>query len=58
MILSSEDERRLYDWSLARSDRPERYTWPFEADITQTPKETPPPRVCIFIYEQFNLLFQ
>ncbi|KAH7679919.1 DnaJ domain-containing protein [Dioscorea alata] len=44
MILSSEDERRLYDWSLARSDRPERYTWPFEADITQTPKETPPPR--------------
>ncbi|KAJ6848487.1 NAD(P)H-quinone oxidoreductase subunit U, chloroplastic [Iris pallida] len=42
-ILSSEDERRLYDWSLARSENPDRYIWPFEVDITQTPTESPPP---------------
>ncbi|XP_021744339.1 NAD(P)H-quinone oxidoreductase subunit U, chloroplastic-like [Chenopodium quinoa] len=45
VILSSEDERRLYDWSLARSGNPERYTWPFEVDITQTSDYgTPPPQ--------------
>ncbi|GAB4836952.1 hypothetical protein Ancab_001864 [Ancistrocladus abbreviatus] len=43
-ILSTVEERRLYDWSLARSETPERYTWPFEQDITQTPKEKPPPQ--------------
>nr|CAD1822578.1 unnamed protein product [Ananas comosus var. bracteatus] len=43
-ILSSEEERRLYDWSLARSERPERYVWPFEVDITQTPTQPPPPK--------------
>ncbi|RWR79503.1 NADPH-quinone oxidoreductase subunit U, chloroplastic [Cinnamomum micranthum f. kanehirae] len=42
-ILSSEEERRLYDWSLARSEKPDRYVWPFEVDITQTPTQTPPP---------------
>ncbi|GMY29040.1 NAD(P)H-quinone oxidoreductase subunit U, chloroplastic [Fagus crenata] len=43
-ILSSEEERRLYDWSLARSGEPDRYVWPFEVDETPTPKESPPPR--------------
>ncbi|URE41856.1 DNAJ heat shock N-terminal domain-containing protein [Musa troglodytarum] len=43
-ILSSEEERRLYDWSLARSEKPDRYAWPFEVDITQTPTEPPPPQ--------------
>ncbi|OAY81572.1 NAD(P)H-quinone oxidoreductase subunit U, chloroplastic [Ananas comosus] len=43
-ILSSEEERRLYDWSLARSERPERYVWPFEVDITETPTQPPPPK--------------
>ncbi|KAL3497427.1 hypothetical protein ACH5RR_040159 [Cinchona calisaya] len=43
-ILSSEEERRLYDWSLARNEKPDRYMWPFEVDITQTPKGTPPPQ--------------
>ncbi|XP_011081611.1 NAD(P)H-quinone oxidoreductase subunit U, chloroplastic isoform X2 [Sesamum indicum] len=43
-ILSSVEERRLYDWSLARSGKPDRYMWPFEVDITQTPTEEPPPR--------------
>ncbi|XP_030538509.1 NAD(P)H-quinone oxidoreductase subunit U, chloroplastic [Rhodamnia argentea] len=42
-ILSSVEERRLYDWSLARSSKPDRYMWPFEADITQTPTQSPPP---------------
>ncbi|OVA08365.1 DnaJ domain [Macleaya cordata] len=42
-ILSSEEERRLYDWSLSRTEKPDRYVWPFEADITQTPTQTPPP---------------
>ncbi|GMI92617.1 NADH dehydrogenase-like complex U, CHLORORESPIRATORY REDUCTION L [Hibiscus trionum] len=36
-------ERRLYDWSLARSEKPDRYAWPFEEDITLTPTEDPPP---------------
>ncbi|KAL5995363.1 hypothetical protein ACLOJK_025421 [Asimina triloba] len=43
MILSSKEERRLYDWSLARSETPDRYVWPFEVDITQTPTGDPPP---------------
>uniref|UniRef100_A0A0F7H1N4 Chaperone DnaJ-domain superfamily protein n=1 Tax=Masdevallia picturata TaxID=125444 RepID=A0A0F7H1N4_9ASPA len=42
-ILSSEEERRLYDWSLARNEMPDRYVWPFEVDITQTPTQPPPP---------------
>ncbi|XP_039071571.1 NAD(P)H-quinone oxidoreductase subunit U, chloroplastic [Hibiscus syriacus] len=42
-ILSSVEERRLYDWSLTRSENPDRYAWPFEVDITQTPTEDPPP---------------
>ncbi|PKA47163.1 hypothetical protein AXF42_Ash017108 [Apostasia shenzhenica] len=29
-ILSSEEKRRLYDWSFARSESPDRYVWPFE----------------------------
>ncbi|KAL9230487.1 hypothetical protein vseg_005829 [Gypsophila vaccaria] len=42
-ILSTEEERRLYDWSLSRAKSTERYTWPFEVDITQTAvKGTPP----------------
>ncbi|XP_019153803.1 PREDICTED: NAD(P)H-quinone oxidoreductase subunit U, chloroplastic isoform X2 [Ipomoea nil] len=46
-ILSTMEERRLYDWSLARSEMGDTYTWPFEVDITQTPKGgTPPPRWC------------
>lgn len=44
-ILSSVEERRLYDWSLARIGKGDNYTWPFEVDITQTPRGDPPPRV-------------
>ncbi|XP_042497456.1 NAD(P)H-quinone oxidoreductase subunit U, chloroplastic [Macadamia integrifolia] len=44
-ILSSEQERRLYDWSLARAEKPDKYLWPFEVDITKsTSPETPPPQ--------------
>ncbi|KAJ4951813.1 hypothetical protein NE237_028645 [Protea cynaroides] len=43
-ILSSEVERRLYDWSLTRSEQPDKYVWPFEVDITQTPTQQPPPQ--------------
>nr|XP_043630233.1 NAD(P)H-quinone oxidoreductase subunit U, chloroplastic [Erigeron canadensis] len=45
-ILSSVEDRRLYDWSLARSANPDRYAWPFEVDITQTvdSPDTPPPQ--------------
>ncbi|CAK7352812.1 unnamed protein product [Dovyalis caffra] len=39
-ILSSKDERRMYDWSLVRSEKPERYMWPYEVDFTPT---APPP---------------
>ncbi|KAI7751443.1 hypothetical protein M8C21_032318 [Ambrosia artemisiifolia] len=47
-ILSSVEERRLYDWSLARNENVDRYAWPFEVDITQTETvnspDTPPPQ--------------
>ncbi|KAI5669624.1 hypothetical protein M9H77_19477 [Catharanthus roseus] len=43
-ILSSVEERRLYDWSLSRSENPEDYKWPFEMDITQTPPDESPPQ--------------
>ncbi|KAK9149191.1 hypothetical protein Scep_007948 [Stephania cephalantha] len=42
-ILSSEEERRLYDWSLSRIEGADRYVWPFEADITQTSNWGDPP---------------
>lgn len=42
-ILSSEEERRLYDWSLGRSENPDRYMWPYETDFTQISPEDPPP---------------
>ena len=50
MILSSEEERRLYDWSLKRAENPDRYVWPFETDITQIPTQPAPPQVtsCFF----------
>ncbi|KAF9680959.1 hypothetical protein SADUNF_Sadunf06G0175700 [Salix dunnii] len=41
-ILSSRDERRMYDWSLARSEKPETYMWPYEVDFT--PTAPPPPQ--------------
>ncbi|KAH8504612.1 hypothetical protein H0E87_012014 [Populus deltoides] len=41
-ILSSRDERRMYDWSLVRSEKPERYMWPYEVDFT--PTAPPPPQ--------------
>ncbi|KAK6912864.1 DnaJ domain [Dillenia turbinata] len=45
-ILSSVEERRMYDWSLARSEQPTRYTWPSESDISQkmmSAGDPPPP---------------
>ncbi|KAG7941834.1 hypothetical protein I3843_16G067000 [Carya illinoinensis] len=42
IILSSEEERRMYDWSLARSEKADTYVWPFEVDETPTSKESPP----------------
>lgn len=48
-ILSTVEERRLYDWSLSRSERPDRYAWPFEDDITQISTRQPPPPVMMTI---------
>ncbi|XP_073026268.1 NAD(P)H-quinone oxidoreductase subunit U, chloroplastic [Primulina eburnea] len=31
-ILGTAEERRLYDWSLARNENQDRYVWPFEID--------------------------
>uniref|UniRef100_A0A0F7CZC5 Chaperone DnaJ-domain superfamily protein n=1 Tax=Monsonia marlothii TaxID=163685 RepID=A0A0F7CZC5_9ROSI len=42
-VLSSAQERRLYDWSLSRSENPDRYIWPFEVDDTRTSIGDPPP---------------
>ncbi|KAI5061534.1 hypothetical protein GOP47_0024039 [Adiantum capillus-veneris] len=46
-VLSSEEERRLYDWSLLQQGKSatDAYSWPFEADITQSECDPfPPPR--------------
>lgn len=40
-ILSTEEERRLYDWSLARNGQPERYVWPFEVDPLELAPDPP-----------------
>ncbi|KAL5206469.1 hypothetical protein ABZP36_034678 [Zizania latifolia] len=40
-ILSTEEDRRLYDWSLARSGQPERYVWPFEVDPMELAPDPP-----------------
>ncbi|PWZ46293.1 NAD(P)H-quinone oxidoreductase subunit U, chloroplastic [Zea mays] len=40
-ILSTEEERRLYDWSLSRSGQPERYVWPFEVDPLELAPDPP-----------------
>ncbi|XP_047322911.1 NAD(P)H-quinone oxidoreductase subunit U, chloroplastic [Impatiens glandulifera] len=44
-ILSIPEERRLYDWSLARNEKTNTYSWPFEVDLTQSPPilQEPPP---------------
>ncbi|KAH9305219.1 hypothetical protein KI387_009623, partial [Taxus chinensis] len=43
-ILASEEERRFYDWSLARAENQERYVWPYEVDITQRSSAPGPPK--------------
>uniref|UniRef100_A0A0F7H007 Chaperone DnaJ-domain superfamily protein n=1 Tax=Melianthus villosus TaxID=377280 RepID=A0A0F7H007_9ROSI len=43
-ILSSEQERRLYDWSLARSEGPDKYVSPFEVEKAKPWLESPPPQ--------------
>ncbi|KAM3309084.1 NAD(P)H-quinone oxidoreductase subunit U, chloroplastic [Capsicum chacoense] len=43
-ILSTPDERRLYDWSLVRSETQGTYKWPFEVDKTPESPGTPPPQ--------------
>jgi len=40
-ILSTEEERRLYDWGMSRSGQPERYVWPFQVDPLE-PAPDPP----------------
>ncbi|XP_073313312.1 NAD(P)H-quinone oxidoreductase subunit U, chloroplastic [Primulina huaijiensis] len=48
-ILGTAEERRLYDWSLARNENPDRYIWPFEVDkltpivSTDNPPSLQPP---------------
>ncbi|KAM7275760.1 hypothetical protein ACFE04_017626 [Oxalis oulophora] len=42
-VLSSDKERRLYDWSLVRSEEPDRYAWPSEVDRIKLSPEDPPP---------------
>ncbi|MCO5547465.1 hypothetical protein L7F22_000915 [Adiantum nelumboides] len=46
-VLSSEEERRMYDWSLAQQGKnpKEDYSWPFEVDITQSESDPFPPPV-------------
>uniref|UniRef100_A0A0F7CZC3 Chaperone DnaJ-domain superfamily protein n=1 Tax=Erodium trifolium TaxID=337410 RepID=A0A0F7CZC3_9ROSI len=41
-VLSTAEERRLYDWSLSRSANPDSYSWPFEVDETVASRGEPP----------------
>ncbi|KAJ3675548.1 hypothetical protein LUZ60_004590 [Juncus effusus] len=41
-ILSINEERRLYDWSLARTEQPDRYVWPYDVDYLEMSPEDPP----------------
>ncbi|CAK8568470.1 unnamed protein product [Lathyrus sativus] len=43
-IMSSPDERRMYDWSLAREDNTETFIWPYEVDVPEIQKGVPPPQ--------------
>lgn len=48
-MLTSEEERRMYDWSLLRLQNPGvEYIWPFEADITQRLSDSPPNKVSMW----------
>ncbi|KAK2445836.1 hypothetical protein P8452_23399 [Trifolium repens] len=43
-IMSSPDERRMYDWSLAREGNTEKFIWPYEVDVSELQKGDPPPQ--------------
>ncbi|KAI5403987.1 hypothetical protein KIW84_051212 [Lathyrus oleraceus] len=43
-IMSSPDERRMYDWSLAREGNAEKFIWPYEVDVSELQKGDPPPQ--------------
>ena len=55
-ILSSEEERRLYDWSLYRLQSPGVYAWPYQSDITQSTYGPFPTEVPIFAIQSFSQL--
>ncbi|MCH93343.1 DnaJ domain family protein [Trifolium medium] len=42
--MSSPDERRMYDWSLAREGNTEKFIWPYEVDVSELQKGDPPPQ--------------
>lgn len=46
--MSSPDERRMYDWSLAREGNAEKFIWPYEVDVSELQKGDPPPQVLYF----------
>ncbi|XP_058781110.1 NAD(P)H-quinone oxidoreductase subunit U, chloroplastic-like [Vicia villosa] len=41
-IMSTPEERRMYDWSLAREGNTEKFIWPYEVDILGIEKGEPP----------------
>ncbi|GAU26706.1 hypothetical protein TSUD_314830 [Trifolium subterraneum] len=43
-IMSSPDERRMYDWSLAREGNTEKFIWPYEVDVSELQRGDPPPQ--------------
>ncbi|XP_057511782.1 NAD(P)H-quinone oxidoreductase subunit U, chloroplastic-like isoform X2 [Actinidia eriantha] len=56
-VLSSAEERRLYDWSLARSGNADTYLWPFEVDNSKKSTEPPPPLLPICERNAYSLAF-
>lgn len=41
-VLSNPQERRMYDWCIARSANPDNYLWPYEVDDTKKSSEPIP----------------
>uniref|UniRef100_A0A803NFS7 J domain-containing protein n=1 Tax=Cannabis sativa TaxID=3483 RepID=A0A803NFS7_CANSA len=56
-ILSTVEERRLYDWSLSRSEKTDKYVWPFEVDSTKPPQDEPPQQRTLGQPEQLDISY-
>ncbi|KAH7861529.1 hypothetical protein Vadar_027400 [Vaccinium darrowii] len=63
-VLSNPQERRMYDWCIARSTNPDNYLWPYEVDetkkssepIPEDPEDVGPTRLVGYFFSAWLLL--